>query len=108
MWATIGAGAPAKPLKLPLGGEGAASSVALEGTATGLRAVVARSMSDAIALDAVDLSTPEPKAYPLLTLDGPPSLDVALVLESGALYFNDDGPSPSDKRARRARITWVK
>jgi hypothetical protein len=108
MWATVGVSGKmmSKPVKLPLGGDGAATSVALEGTATGLRAVVARSMADAIAIDGIDLSVPEPRAFPLLTLDGPPSLDVALVLEGGALYFNDDGPSPADKRARRARISW--
>jgi hypothetical protein len=107
MWATVGAsGKVAKPRKLPLGGDGAATSVALEANAGSLRAVVARSMADAIALDGIDLTAPEPRAFPLLTLDGPPSLDVALVLEGGALYFNDDGPAPSDKRARRARIAW--
>lgn len=107
MWATIDAtGKRSKPLKVPLGGDGAATSVTLEAHAAGLRAVVARSMIDAIALDAVDLGAAEPRAFPLLTLDGPPSLDVALVIEGGALYFNDDGPSPADKRARRARIAW--
>jgi hypothetical protein len=108
MWSTVGtAGKATKPLKLPVGGEGAATSVALERAESGLRAVIARSMADAIALDAVDLSMPAPRAFPLLALDGPPSLDVALVLEGGALYFNDDGPAPADKRARRARIAWV-
>jgi hypothetical protein len=106
MWATIANGKVQKPVKLPLGGDGAATSVALEGHAGGLRAVVARSMTDAIALDAVDLSVAEPQAIPLLTLDGPPSLDVALVMDTGMLYFNDDGPAPADKRARRARIAW--
>ena len=107
MWATVGAtGKVAKPLKLPLGGDGAATSVALEANAGSLRAVIARSMADAIAIDGVDLTAKEPRAFPLLTLDGPPSLDVALVLEGGALYFNDDGPQSADKRARRARIAW--
>lgn len=108
LWATVGANGKiaTKPRKLPLGGDGAATSVALEAHASGLRAVIARSMMDAIALDAVDLSAVEPRAFPLLTLDGPPSLDVALVLQGGALYFNDDGPAPADKRARRARIAW--
>jgi hypothetical protein len=109
MWATVAAnGKVGKPLKLPLGGDGAATSVALEANAGSLRAVVARSMADAIAIDGIDLMAPEPHAFPLLTLDGPPSLDVALVLEGGALYFNDDGPSPADKRARRARIAWTR
>ena len=109
MWATIAGGKVGKPVKLPLGGDGAATSVALESSTLeggGLRAVVARSMTDAIALDAVDLSVAEPLAIPLLTLDGPPSLDVALVMDGGILYFNDDGPAPADKRARRARIAW--
>jgi hypothetical protein len=109
MWATVGAnGKAGKPLKLPLGGDAAATSVALEASAGGaLRAVIARSMTDAIAIDGVDLKASEPHAFPLLTLDGPPSLDVALVLEGGILYFNDDGPAPADKRARRARIAWA-
>lgn len=109
MWTTVPkAGKATKPAKLPLGGEGAATSVSLEAASGGVRAVVARSMHDAIALDAVDLAAATPRAFPLLTLDGPPSLDVALVLEGGALYFNDDGPAPADKRARRARIAWVR
>jgi hypothetical protein len=109
MWATVGSdGKPTKPVKVPLGGDGAATSVALERHADGLRAVLARSMNDAIALDAVELMVAQPRAFPLLTLDGPPSLDVALVLEGGALYFNDDGPSAADKRARRARIAWTR
>ena len=109
MWATLGANGKvtANPVKLPLGGDGAATSVTLEGHAGGLRAIVARSMTDAIALDAIVLGAAEPRAFPLLTLDGPPSLDVALVLEGGTLYFNDDGPSQADKRARRARIAWT-
>jgi hypothetical protein len=71
-----------------------------------LHAFVARSTQDSIALDAVDLSTSPPLAFPLLTLDGPPSLDVALVIDRGVLYFNDDGPRDADKRARRAEIAW--
>jgi hypothetical protein len=109
MWATLDeGGASTRPRKLPLGGDGAASAVALEATPGGLVAVVARSTSDAVALDAIELAAKEPRAFPLLTLDGPPSLDVALVLHGGVLYFNDDGPTPADKRARRARIAWAR
>ncbi len=109
MQATIDAsGTSTRPKKLPLGGDGAATSVALESAAGVWRAVIARSMSDAIALDAVDLAVAEPRAQALLTLDGPPSLDVALVLEGGTVYFNDDGPTPADKRARSARIAWTR
>jgi hypothetical protein len=111
MLGTLGANGKTtkNPVKLPLGGEGAATSVALEGQMgepDTLRAVIARSMTDAIVLDAVDIALGSPP-IPLLTLDGPPSLDVALVLDKGALYFNDDGPSASDKRARKAHISWL-
>jgi hypothetical protein len=95
-----------KPAKLPLAGEGAATSVVLDTGGGALHALVARSGRDAITIDAIDLGGRSRAAYPLLTLDGPPSLDVALVMEGGILYFNDDGPTPADKRARRARIAW--
>ncbi len=109
MWATVGKDGKTlqRPVKLPSGGGGAATSVALERHPKGLHAVVARSMAEAIALDGMELSGSTPRAYPLVTLDGPPSLDVALVLDGGAVYFNDDGPALMDKRARRARIAWL-
>ncbi|MBX3234137.1 MAG: hypothetical protein KIT84_06240 [Labilithrix sp.] len=95
----------ARPARIPLAGEGAATAVAIEGGANA-RAVVARSMIDAIALDGVDLTTSPPRAAALLALDGPPSLDVSLLFVNGVLYFNDEGPTAPDRRARRARITW--
>jgi hypothetical protein len=94
-----------RPAPIALPGEGAATAIALESTPS-LRAVVARSTPNAIYLDAVDLSAPRPHASSLLALDGPPSLDVALVLDEDVLLFNDDGQAPADRRARRARITW--
>ena len=96
-----------KPARIPVAGEGAATSVALE-AGSGVRAIVARSTHDAISLDAIDLSASPPKPASLLSLDGPPSLDVALVLDGGVLYFNDEGPHLSDRRARRARIAWTR
>jgi hypothetical protein len=104
-WARLGAGGKVAvaPVKMPIGGEGAASAVVFEG---GLRGVIARTNPDGIALDAVDLSRSPPVASPVLMLDGPPSLDVVMVLDGDVLYFNDDGPIASDRRARRARITW--
>jgi hypothetical protein len=109
MWVTVGRDGKAmqRVVKLPGGGDGAATSVALERHATGLHAVVARSAPDAIALDALELMAEERRATPVLTLDGPPSLDVALVLDGGFLFFNDDGPALADKRARRAQIVWL-
>jgi hypothetical protein len=98
-----------RPVRLGLAGEGAATSVALD-TSGPTRAVIARSTADGISLDGVDLSTAPPRVSALLALDGPPSLDVALALGSAGdksiVYFNDDGPAPVDRRARRARIEW--
>lgn len=96
-----------KPMRLPLAGEGAATAVAIDATGT-LRAVVARSRTDSISLDAVDLTMNPIATSSILALDGPPSLDVVLVLEGPILYFNDEGPKPADRRARRARIAWTK
>lgn len=103
-WARLDAdGKPAvKPARMQLAGEGAATAVALEGS----HAVVARSMPDAIALDGVDLGKVQSAA--LIALDGPPSLDVALHFAGPVLYFNDDGPDPADRRARRAKLVWTK
>jgi hypothetical protein len=93
-----------RPTRIPLAGEGAATSVVLDG---GGRAIVARSTSDGISLDGVDLGVTPPRTAALLSLDGPPSLDVALAASRGdVVYFNDDGPKPVDRRARRARIAW--
>jgi hypothetical protein len=93
------------PSRLPLAGEGAASAIALTAIPA-LRAVVARGTPEFISLDAVDLSAPIPRTNALLALDGPPSLDVAMVLARDALYFNDEGTDPADRRVRRAHIAW--
>lgn len=108
LWTTIDAQGKvtAKPQRMPLAGDGAASSVAIETAGGKLRAVVARSTSDSISLDAIDLAAQAPRGFSILTLDGPPSLDVLMVMSEGVLFFNDDGPSSQDKRARRARIAW--
>jgi len=110
MWATLAIDGKVvrRPTRLPLGGEGAATAVALAGHGAGLRAVVARS-HDGLALDAIELTslTAAPQVVPLVSLDGPSSLDVVVVLEGDDVYFNDDGPRASDKRARRARVTWT-
>jgi len=108
MWATLDSAGRLvrRPIKLPFAGEGAATSVALDASTPNLHAIVARSTQDSVALDAVDLSSAPPQAFPLLTLDGPPSLDVAIVLEGDILYFNDQGSRDVDRRVRRAKIVW--
>lgn len=108
-WATLDPnGKPkSRPTRVPLAGEGAATSVAIEAEPD-VHLVVARSTPEALSLDAVDLSAAPPAVGSLLSLDGPSTLDVALVFDGGDLYFNDDGPRPADRRARRARISWAK
>jgi len=107
-WTTLDeVGKPsAKPSRIPLAGEGAATAVAFESRPS-LRAVVARSTPEVISLDAVDLVASPPKVSSLLALDGPPSLDIAMVFNDDVLYFNDEGPHALDRRARRARIAWT-
>lgn len=106
-WTTLDeAGKPtAKPSRIPLAGEGAATAVAFESRPS-LRAVVARSTPEVLSLDAVDLASSPPKVTSLLALDGPPSLDVAMAFDDDVLYFNDEGLHALDRRARRARIAW--
>jgi hypothetical protein len=109
MLAWLGAnGAPAgEPTRLPLAGDGFPTSVALEGSANELHAVLARAAADMIVLDGVDLLAGQPvTSYPLVTLDGPPSLDVALGLNGDALYFNDESAEADARRVRRATIHW--
>ena len=100
-------GKPRGPSKrLPLAGEGAASSVAFEPHGAGFRAVVARAERDRVVLDAATLDGDTERATALVPLSGPPSMDVVLHLRDGVLYFNDDGPTDVDKRARRAVVDW--
>ena len=108
MWATIDASGKVsgRPAKIPLGGKGAPSALALDPKSGALHAVIARATDDGIALDGIDLSATPTAVLPLVMLDGPPSLDVAMLLDGQRLYFTDDGPTPTDKRIRRARVTW--
>lgn len=96
-----------RPTRLALAGEGTATSVALEGVP--LRAIVVRATLDSLSLDAIDLAKAPPTATTVLALDGPPSLDVALSMQpGGVVYFNDEGSTIADRRARRARIAWTR
>ncbi len=99
------AGKPANdPAKLRPAREGTFTALSLDASSGVLHAVAARSTTDEVCLDA--LGTKE--QMPLLCLDGPPTLDVAMSLLGTTLYFGDDGPDPSDQRLRRALIDWRK
>lgn len=108
MFATLDGGGTVvvKPVKLPSGGDGASTAVAIDGAPESPRFLVVRSSLDALALDAVESTPRGARATPVLALDGPPSLDVALAMDRGALFFNDAGPELRDKRVRRAQIAW--
>jgi hypothetical protein len=93
------------PARLRVAGAGHASGVVLDASSGSLRAVVARAAPDDLVLDAVDLTDGAPgRAYPLHVLDGPPTLDVAMSVLDGALFFNDEGTN--DRRALRAALSW--
>lgn len=92
-----------RPQRLALAGDGAATSVALLRDAP-LRAIVARGTLEGLALDAIDVT--KPAATTVLGLDGPPSLDVSLATEGDVVFFNDEGTTVADRRARRAHISW--
>ena len=96
------------PIRVRGAGDGFPSAIALD--ASGTRGVVTRGANDRLEIDTIELapSANAARAFPLFTLDGPPSLDVSLALLDGALYYYDDGPEPGDRRARRATLLFRK
>jgi hypothetical protein len=101
-------GAPAsEPARLPLAGDGFPTAVALEGSPSALHAILARAASDMIVVDGIDIQPGQAVTpYPLVTLDGPPSLDVALAVTGDALFFNDESAEADARRVRRATVRW--
>lgn len=86
------------------GAGGAPSAIFLASDAAGVRAFVARALRDELVVDTARIP-PEGAIgalYPLFRLDAPPSFDVALSYEGGALFYIDDGPLQGDARVRRA------
>ena len=105
-------GIPAsEPQRLPVTGDGFATAIALDGAGTHgtLHTMLARAASDMMVLDALDLereSRDPVTPFPIITLDGPPSLDVALGLTGDALFFNDESADADVRRIRRATVRW--
>src|SRR5439155_1696022 len=80
-------------------GEGFPTAIALEGSPSSLHVVLARSARESIEIDGIEITRdPTPRPYTLLGLEGPPSLDVAFTLLGDALYFNDEGQDPGERR----------
>ncbi len=97
------------PVKLPLGARGTATAVVLDASQRdALRAVVARSTPQELWLDTAKIGSAITTSRPLVALDGPPTLDVAMSLAGTDLFYADDGPDADDARARRAVIDWRK
>ena len=101
------------PSKLRLRDAGTVTAIALDSDPQSrlLHAVAARASADELSLDAARVpldAAGQLDSYPLLSLDGPASLDVALTLRGDELIFSDDGPDAADARVRRGVIVWKK
>ncbi len=101
------------PIKLRLRDPGTITAITLDADAQSrlLHAIAARSSQDELWLDAARLpldAAGQVESYPLLTLDGPSSLDVALTLRGEEFIFSDDGPDATDARVRRGVVMWKK
>ncbi len=108
-WLAPGGQPVAEPSRLPMLGDGFPTAIALEGSTASLHAVVAQAAPDLITLDAMDITRAGHDAitpFPLVALDGPPSLDVALALAGDDLVFNDESTDAESRRVRRATVRW--
>ena len=95
------------PVRTRGAGEGAPTAIVLDRVGGQIHAVLSRSAHDEVVIDAL---SPQPSSagmpFPILGLDGPPSLDVSMTLLGDALYFNDDLPESGSARARVAKLVW--
>lgn len=83
-----------EPMRTRGAGEGFPTSVALTNDDGVLRAVAARAQEDAVVLDLLQWPGRGPvRAYPLVKLDGPPSMDVALAISGATIFFDDEALS---------------
>jgi len=97
------------PSMLPLSAEGRPTAIALAPSRDGVRAIVVRSGTKTLTLDAVLLGAdgmPATRPWPLLDVEAPASFDVAVALAGDALLFDDVGGAPGDHHVRRAAVGW--
>ncbi len=97
-----------EPMRTRGAGEGFPTSIALTNDDGVLRAAAARAQEDAVVLDLLQWPGRGPvRAYPLVKLDGPPSMDVALAISGGTIFFDDEAlPSQGgDWRVRKLAIS---
>jgi hypothetical protein len=108
-WLGPGGQPASEPRRLPTVGSGFPTAVALDGATAGvLHVVLARADDDLLSLDGIDLTREPGTAYPLVTLDGPPSLDVAIGLTSRWLFWTDESADATARRVRRATVRWTR
>ena len=104
--------AKGKPIDEPMrtrgAGEGFPTSIMLTSDEGLLRAAVARAQEDAVVLDLLQWPGRGPvRAYPLVKLDGPPSMDVALAITGSTVFFDDEAlqSQGGDWRVRKLVIS---
>jgi hypothetical protein len=108
-WLGPGGQPASEPRRLPTVGSGFPTAVALDGTTAGvLHVVLARAEDDLLSLDGIDLTRDPGSPYPLVTLDGPSSLDVAIGLTSTWLFWTDESADATARRVRRATVRWTR
>jgi hypothetical protein len=97
------------PSILSLAAEGRPTAIALAPAHDAVRAVVVRSGTTNLTLDALLLGadgTGLTKAWPLMDLEAPVSFDATVALAGDAVVFDDVGATPSDHHVRRAVVAW--
>jgi hypothetical protein len=97
------------PELLPLSGDGRPTSVVLEPSRDGVRAIVVRSGASSVSLDAIAIASdggPAGSPWPLLDVEAPASFDVTVALAGDALVFDDVGVAPGDHHVRHAAVAW--
>jgi len=98
-----------EPLRTRGAGDGFPASITLDRAPDALHVAMTRSTRDDIFLDAMSLfpgRADAPRPFVLFGLEGPPSMDVALSIDGGGIYFNDQSEGATEGRVRRASVEW--
>jgi len=94
------------PSKLPVAGDGLATNVVLQPHEGSIRAYLARAGRGYLEIDALLLGHDAPRAYPLLGVEGPSSMDPSIVALGDSLVYADEGKELGTRRLRRATLVW--
>ncbi len=94
------------PSKLPVAGDGLATGVVLQQHDNSIRAFLARSGRGYLEIDALLIGRDARRAYPLLGVEGPSSMDPSITPLGDSLLYADEGKELGTRRLRRASIVW--